>query len=81
MKLPRDLSGADLVKALRRLGYEVTRQRGSHVRLTATVEGRTHHITVPDHDALKTGTLNAILKDVAAQAGLSREDVIETLFR
>ena len=81
MRLPRDLSGADLVKALRRLGYEVTRQRGSHVRLTATVEGRTHHITVPDHGALKTGTLNAILKDVADRAGLSREDVIEMLFR
>lgn len=81
MKLPRDLSGADLVKALRRLGYEVTRQRGSHVRLSATIGGRTHHITVPDHDALKTGTLNAILKDVAARADRSRDELIEELFR
>ena len=30
MKLPRDLSGADLVKALGRIGYRVTRQTGSH---------------------------------------------------
>lgn len=32
MKLPRDLSGQDLVKALRRLGYEVSHQTGSHIR-------------------------------------------------
>jgi predicted RNA binding protein YcfA (HicA-like mRNA interferase family) len=34
MRIPRDLSGADLVKRLSRLGYEVTRQTGSHIRLT-----------------------------------------------
>ena len=34
MKLPRDLDSADLVKALARLGYRVTRQTGSHLRLT-----------------------------------------------
>ena len=37
MKLPRNLNGADLQKALRRLGYEATRQRGSHVRITTQV--------------------------------------------
>jgi predicted RNA binding protein YcfA (HicA-like mRNA interferase family) len=81
VRLPRDLSGTDLIKALRRLGYDVTRQRGSHVRLTATVGEREHHVTVPDHDALKAGTLNTILKDVAAHAGRSRDELIETLFR
>jgi predicted RNA binding protein YcfA (HicA-like mRNA interferase family) len=34
MKLPRDLSGAELAKALAQLGYRVTRQTGSHLRLT-----------------------------------------------
>jgi predicted RNA binding protein YcfA (HicA-like mRNA interferase family) len=34
MKLPRDLSGQDLVKALKKLGYEVSHQTGSHIRLT-----------------------------------------------
>lgn len=34
MKIPRDLAGSDLAKALRELGYETTRQTGSHVRLT-----------------------------------------------
>jgi len=36
MKLPRDVDGARIVKALRVLGYEVTRQKGSHVRITTT---------------------------------------------
>ena len=34
MKLPLNLSGSDLVKRLKALGYEVTRQTGSHMRLT-----------------------------------------------
>jgi predicted RNA binding protein YcfA (HicA-like mRNA interferase family) len=36
VKLPRDVSGSDLVKALAKLGYTVTRQTGSHMRLTTT---------------------------------------------
>ncbi|KXW59231.1 hypothetical protein FEMY_02900 [Ferrovum myxofaciens] len=44
MRLPRDLSGADLVKRLGRYGYSVTRQTGSHMRLTSTIRGE-HHIT------------------------------------
>lgn len=39
MKLPRDVSGPELVKALRKLGYQPDRQRGSHVRVT-TQQGR-----------------------------------------
>ena len=76
MKLPRDLSGAELAKALKRLGYVVTRQSGSHMRLT-TLEGGTHHVTIPTHDPLKVGLLSSILGDVARHAGLTREQVIE----
>jgi hypothetical protein len=39
MRLPRDLSGADLVKRLERLGYAVTRQTGSHMRLSSQISG------------------------------------------
>ena len=49
MKLPRDLSGADLVKALARFGYPVTRQTGNHIRLTTDTPAP-HHITIPAHD-------------------------------
>lgn len=48
MKLPRDLSGAQLVKALAVLGYRVTRQSGSHVRLTCEQPSQ-HHVTIPNH--------------------------------
>jgi predicted RNA binding protein YcfA (HicA-like mRNA interferase family) len=79
VKLPRDLSGQELVKALERLGYEVSRQTGSHIRLTTQRNGE-HHITVPAHDPIKIGTLNAILRDVADHADLSREELLEELF-
>lgn len=79
MKLPRDLSGQDLAKALVRLEYEVSRQTGSHIRLTTQRDGE-HHVTIPAHDPIKIGTLNAILRDVAEHAGLSREELLEELF-
>lgn len=65
MRIPRDLSGEELVKRLARLGYGVTRQTGSHIRLTSRARGE-HHITVPSHDPLRIGTLAAILDGVAA---------------
>ena len=54
MRLPRDLDGDDLVKALRIFGYELTRQTGSHMRLTTSVHGG-HHVTVPKHSPLRRG--------------------------
>lgn len=78
-RLPRDVSGAQLAKLLEAFGYTVTRRKGSHVRLT-TSQGGEHHVTVPDHDALRTGTLNGILRDVADHAGLTRDAIVEQLF-
>jgi predicted RNA binding protein YcfA (HicA-like mRNA interferase family) len=80
VKLPRDISGKDLIKALSRLDYEVTRQTGSHVRLTTQRDGE-HNITVPAHDPIKVGTLNSILKDVSEHTNLSRNKLVELLFR
>jgi predicted RNA binding protein YcfA (HicA-like mRNA interferase family) len=79
MKLPRNLSGAEVVKALKKRGYVVTRQKSSHIRLTTQQNGE-HHVTVPEHDAVKIGTLADILKDVADHFGLSRDDLVEQLF-
>jgi predicted RNA binding protein YcfA (HicA-like mRNA interferase family) len=79
MKIPRDLSGAELVKRLARLGYAITRQTGSHIRLTSTVHGE-HHITLPNHDPLKVGTLAAILASVAAHHGITRDELLHRLF-
>ena len=79
MKLPRDLSGQDLVKSLKIFVYEVSHQTGSHIRLTTQQQGE-HHITIPAHNPLKIGTLNAILKDVANHLGLDREELRNQLF-
>ncbi|MBL8756870.1 MAG: type II toxin-antitoxin system HicA family toxin [Phycisphaerae bacterium] len=79
MRLPRDISAADLIHALARLGYHVERQSGSHVRLGTTTPTE-HHITVPAHDPIKIGTLAAILRDVGAHARLDRDALLDRLF-
>lgn len=48
-KIPRDISGRDLIKKLKKLGYDQTRQVGSHIRLTTEEKG-IHHITIPEHN-------------------------------
>lgn len=79
VRLPRDLTGTELVRRLGRVGYTVTRQTGSHMRLTCAAQGE-HHITVPRHDPLRLGTLAAILDAVAAHRGVSREALLDLLF-
>ena len=79
MRLPRDVSGDDLAKVLAELGYRVTRQTGSHVRLT-TLEHGEHHVTIPRHPSLRVGTLAGVLGDIAQHFGLSREALVERLF-
>lgn len=79
MKLPRDVSGPELASALGRIGYEVTRQTASHIRLTRS-DGGEHHVTVPDHNPIKVGTQSSILREVAAHVGLTRDQLLKTLF-
>ena len=79
MKIPRDLSGVKLAKQLKKLGYQVSRQSGSHLRLTTTHGGQ-HHLTVPNHDPIKVGTLSDILNDVAKHFQTTRDDIIHRLF-
>jgi predicted RNA binding protein YcfA (HicA-like mRNA interferase family) len=80
LRLPRDLSGHELIKLLRRYGYEVNRQVGSHIRLRSDFRGYTHHLTVPSHQSLRLGTLNAILSDVAAYLNMERAKLELELF-
>jgi predicted RNA binding protein YcfA (HicA-like mRNA interferase family) len=79
VKLPRDLSGSDLAKALSKLGYSITRQTGSHIRLTTQQNGE-HHLTVPAHNPLKIGTISAILREIEAHFEIDRETLLEILF-
>lgn len=80
MRLPRDISGDELMRLLKRYGYQTTRQTGSHVRLTSTYRGDEHHITIPRHKNLRVGTLNSILKDIADYLAISKEELTRELF-
>jgi predicted RNA binding protein YcfA (HicA-like mRNA interferase family) len=80
VKLPRDVSGEDLAHRLARLGYAVTRQTGSHLRLTRRAGSDEHHLTIPRHSSLRIGTLANILRDVAEQVEMSRDELLEKLF-
>jgi len=80
LKLPRDVSGEELVRLLRNFGYQVTRQAGSHIRLTSTFKITEHHVTIPAHKQLRIGTLAEILGDVASYLGFERDDFIHQLF-
>lgn len=79
MKLPRDVSATDLIKALKKYQYSTSRQSGSHIRLTTQEKGE-HHLTIPNHDPIKIGTLSAILQDVAEHFNKSKEEVINEIF-
>ena len=78
-RIPRDISGQELVKALSQLGYSVTRQVGSHIRLS-TLENGEHHITNPNHNPIRIGTLSNILNDIAIHFQFSKEEIIEKIF-
>lgn len=79
MRLPRDLGGRDLVRLLGKYGYRITRQTGSHMRLTTHQQGE-HHITIPRHKPLRLGTLNGILSDVAEHLDINKQTLLKDLF-
>ncbi len=78
MKLPRNISGRELAKALRALDYHIVRQRGSHMMLASPRNG-THQIVIPDHRSLKVGTLGQLVSDIAKHHGMTKEELIERL--
>ncbi|HVC08821.1 MAG TPA: type II toxin-antitoxin system HicA family toxin [Elusimicrobiota bacterium] len=80
MRLPRDIGGNELAALLSRYGYSVTRQTGSHLRLTTRTGGE-HHLTIPAHAVLRIGTLSAILTEVALHLKEEKSEIIKTLWR
>jgi predicted RNA binding protein YcfA (HicA-like mRNA interferase family) len=73
------ISGEKLLKVLVRLGYEIIRQRGSHVRLRKLTAAGDHNITVPLHNELAKGTLKDILSQVSIWNGISEDALIEMI--
>ncbi len=78
MRLPRDIEPAELVHALRVLGYEPTRQSGLHIRITTQVSGE-HHEVIPNHKPIKIGTLQSILSSIASHHKISVEELLHKL--
>jgi predicted RNA binding protein YcfA (HicA-like mRNA interferase family) len=79
LRLPRDLSGEELARRLGRVGYTVTRQTGSHMRVTKAKPSE-HHVTIPRHDPLRIGTLASILADIATHLEITRDELLARIF-
>lgn len=79
MKVPRDLSGAQLVKVLcRDWGYRQVHQEGSHIILQTETPGH-QRLSIPNHNPVRVGTLNAIVRAVAGHKGVDRQAVLASL--
>jgi predicted RNA binding protein YcfA (HicA-like mRNA interferase family) len=81
VKLPRDTGGEELAALLGKYGYKVTRQTGSHMRLTSNSKGFEHHITIPGHKPLRVGTLNSIVNEIADYLEIERQKLVKELFK
>jgi len=79
MKLSRNESGESLAKKLAKVGYNITRQKGSHIRLSKFETKGEHHITIPNHNPIKIGTLSKILNDISQHLGITREKLLDLI--
>jgi predicted RNA binding protein YcfA (HicA-like mRNA interferase family) len=79
MKVPRELSGAQLVKVLcRDWSYRVVHQEGSHIILQ-TDTPPPQRLSVPNHNPLRVGTLNGIVRAVSVHKGVERQQLLDAL--
>ena len=79
MKIPSNLHGVELAQKLRVLGYDTTRQTGSHRRLTRLGPAGQQHLTIPAHRPLRGGTLRAILKTVCEHCEMELTELLSQL--
>lgn len=77
-KLPQ-VSGQRLVKILERLGYQVIKQRGSHIRMRKVAVSGEHNITIPNHKSVAKGTLNDIVTKASLWNNMSKDELINML--
>ena len=79
MKIPRDIGASELIKLLKKYDYNITRQTGSHIRLTTLQNGQ-HHVTIPNHNHIKIGTFSSIMNDIANHLQIPKDKFIKSLF-
>lgn len=79
MKIPRNLKGSYLVGILCKLwDYQVIHQQGSHIILETETPSH-QRISIPNHNPLRVGTLNGILRAVARHKEVTKQDILDTL--
>lgn len=76
MKTPR-VSGKEIMNALLKNGFEVCRQKGSHINLLRKAPEKNYHVTIPLHSNQDINPF--VFKSIARQAGLSTEELAEML--
>ena len=76
MKIPRDVTANDLLKALKSFDYEIVRQKGSNVSIKTELNGE-HYETIPNHKPIKIGTLSGILNNIAEHFDMTKEELME----
>lgn len=69
--MPKTYSAREILNALKRLGFQVKSQKGSHIKVIKIIDNQTFSAIIPDHKEIATGTLNSILK----QANVTREEL------
>ena len=74
MKLPI-LSAKKVIKVLNSIGFQITRQSGSHIIMIKYKDRKKLTVVVPNHDEIAKGTLLSII----AQSGLSKEEFLRLL--
>ena len=79
MKVPRDVDAGEFINVLKKYGYVVVRQTGSHIRLTKKIDCGEHAITIPNHNPIKIGTLQNIVKDICRANGIDISELYDHL--
>ena len=79
MKIPRDVSADSLINQLKKYGYVIVRQKGSHIRLTKMTISGEHNTTIPNHQTIKIGILSDIVRDVCKYNKINEEEFYNKL--
>ena len=69
------MSGKEVIKAISKIGFEIARQKGSHVIMTKHTDKGKKAVVVPNHKEIDKGTLLEIIR----QADLTKEDFFKLL--
>lgn len=72
MSVIPQISGKELVKALAKVGFQVIRQKGSHIRLSRVVDNRKQTVIIPNHKVIRKGTL---IKGILKPIGLNIDEL------